>query len=31
MQTLFTETPGEEISPFGKFSEVFQGPAVVQS
>ena len=31
MQTVFTETPGENISPIGKCSEVFQGPVVAQS
>ena len=30
MQAIFTETPGEEISPIGKCSEVFMRP-VVQS
>ena len=30
MQTIFTNTPGEEIFLIGKCSEVFQGP-VVQS
>ena len=28
MQTVSTETPGEEISPIGKCSEVFEGPVV---
>ena len=31
MQTIFTETPGEEISPIGKYSQVFKGSVVVQS
>ena len=28
MQTIFTETPGEEIFPTGKCLEIFYGPFV---